>query len=205
VAIDPWRPTWGTVRDAARAIRRKEVIAIPTDTVYGLAGDPFQAEAVERIFRIKRRPGDEPILLLIASLEQLRTLVTDEPGALRAIAARFWPGPLTLILPASERVPIAITRGTGKVAVRWPAAPFAQALIREVGGAVTGTSANISGRPAAATAEEVARQLGNSVYSIVDGGRARTRQPSTIVDLTEKPRMVRPGALPPALLAAYLR
>jgi L-threonylcarbamoyladenylate synthase len=201
--VDRRHPDWPRIRLAAATIRQGQVIAIPTDTVYGLAGDPFRPAVVERIFQIKGRAKDQPILLLIASLNQLHALVRDVPPVFRAIAAHFWPGPLTVILPASERVPPEVTSGTGTVAVRWPATALVQAIIREAGRPVTGTSANRSGRPAAATAAEVQR-LGRSVYGVVDSGRARTRLPSTILDLTGKPRLVRRGALPAARLAAYL-
>lgn len=203
--INPWRPELEQIRLAAGAIRRGEVIAIPTDTVYGLAGDPFRCGVVERIFRLKQRAENLPILLLIDSLDRLRRLVSEMPDLLRAIAGNFWPGPLTVILPAAGRVPRSVTAGTGTVAVRCPASPFVQALIREASAPLTGTSANLSGRPAAVTADEVNRQLGGGVYYVVDGGRSRSRLPSTLLDLTGKPRILRNGAVPAARLKAYLR
>lgn len=203
--IDPWRPEWSKIRLAAAATRRGEVIAMPTDTVYGLAGNPFQPGVTERIFRIKRRAETQPILLLIASMRQLPELVSDPPDVFRAIAAEFWPGPLTVVLPAANRVPAAITAGTGTVAVRWPSAHIAQALIRAAGSPLTGTSANISGRPAATTAAQVKRQFGGRVYYIVDGGPARVCRPSTLIDLTGNPRILREGAVSAARLAKYLR
>ncbi len=202
--IDPLRPQWTQVRLAAAAIRRGEVLAIPTDTVYGLAGDPFRRGVVERIFRMKQRAEHQPILLLIDSLDRLRGLVRDMPRGLHSIASRFWPGPLTIVLPAADGVPRSVTAGTGTVAVRWPASPLACALIREAGAPLTGTSANVSGRPAALTAQEAARQTGEGVYYVVDGGRSRLRQPSTLLDLTGKPRILRIGAVPAARLKMYL-
>jgi L-threonylcarbamoyladenylate synthase len=180
------------------------VVAIPTDTVYGLAGDPFRPGVVERIFRLKQRAENQPILLLIDSLDRLRGLVRDVPRGFRTIANRFWPGPLTVILAAAESVPRSVTAGTGTVAVRWPASPFVRALIREAGAPLTGTSANLSGRPAAVTAEEATRQVGGGVYYVVDGGRSPSRLPSTLLDLTGKPRIVRNGAVPAARLKTYL-
>ena len=129
--VDRRHPNWPRIRLAAAAIQQGQVIAIPTDTVYGLAGDPFRPAVVERIFRIKGRAKDQPILLLIASLDQLHALVRDVPPVFRSIAAQFWPGPLTVILPASKRVPPEVTGGTGTVAVRWPAAVLTQAIIRD--------------------------------------------------------------------------
>ena len=205
VTIHPFRPQWPCLRTAAAAIRRGEVVAIPTDTFYGLGADPFQPKAVERIFQIKKRPETKPILLLIASTNQLRGLVRNVPAAFHTLAARFWPGPLTIILPAAVSLPAAVTAGTGTVAVRLPAAAVPRALARAVGRPLTGTSANLSGRRAARTARDVASQLGASVYHILDGGRSRSREASTILDLSGPPRIVRPGAIPESALEPYLR
>ena len=203
--VHPERLDWQRIRRAALAIRRGEVIAIPTDTVYGLAADPFQIKAVEKIFRMKQRPASKPVLLLIASLASLRELAANIPASFDAIAKAFWPGRLTVILPAGKRVPRVVTGGTGTVAVRLPASPVVRALVRASGRPLTGTSANIPGRPAARTAAEVADQLGNSVYYVVDSGRARSARPSTILDLSGRPRIVRAGAISEAELAKYLR
>lgn len=205
IRIDPHRPAWASVRKAALAIRRGEVIAIPTDTVYGLAGDPFRPGLAERIFAIKKRASDQPILLLVASQRDLEGIVKEPPPLFYRLAARFWPGPLTMILQASDKVPRAITAGTGKVAVRWPQSAWVRALAREAGGSLTGTSANLSGRPPAVTAAELEKQFRRRVYYVVDGGRARRLRPSTIVDLTDRPRIVREGVIPAAQLAVYLQ
>jgi tRNA threonylcarbamoyl adenosine modification protein (Sua5/YciO/YrdC/YwlC family) len=205
VVIHPHRPEWSRIRQVAAVIRRGGVVAIPTDTFYGLAANPFLPGVAERIFRIKRRPETRPILLLIDSLERLENLVRDPPRSFQKIAAAFWPGPLTVILRAGERVPPAITAGTGTVAARWPAAALPRALIRAVGAPLTATSANISGRRPALTALEAQVQLGGSVDGIVDGGRAARTLPSTIVDLTNGCRIVREGAVPAARLQAFLK
>ncbi len=203
--IHPARPQWRRVRLAAAAIRRGELLVIPTDTVYGLAADPFCPAAVERIFHVKKRDKNQPLLLLIDSLERLPRLVAGVPAPLPKIAAECWPGPLTVILPAGPKVPREITAGTCTVAVRVPAAPLTRAIIRASGGVLTGTSANLSGRPPASTAAEAARQLRDSVYYIVDGGSAPRLQPSTILDLTvSPPRIVRQGSLPWQRLAQHL-
>jgi len=198
------RPCWRTVRKVAALIRRGNVVAMPTDTVYGLAADPFSADAGERIYEVKGRPKRSPIPLLISDREHLEKLA-DPPELLDELAAEFWPGPLTVILKAKPAVPEVITAGGGTVAVRLPAGEPVRAVIREAGGCVTGTSANRSGQPAAATAAEVKLQLGGGVYYIVDGGRARLRRPSTIVDLTSAPSVVRHGAVPWPQVARYLR
>jgi L-threonylcarbamoyladenylate synthase len=205
VGIDPHRPDWPGVRRVAAVIRRGGVVAIPTDTVYGLAANPFLPGVAERIFRIKRRPETRPILLLIDSMDRLEGLVESLPPVFRKIAAAFWPGPLTLVLHASTSVPEAITAGTGTVAVRWPAAALPTALIRAAGAPLTATSANLSGRRAAVTVGEVQRQLGGRVDCIVDGGRAPRLLSSTIVDLTNGYRIVRQGAIPASRLWAVLR
>jgi tRNA threonylcarbamoyl adenosine modification protein (Sua5/YciO/YrdC/YwlC family) len=205
VVIHPHRPEWPRIRQVAAVIRRGGVVAIPTDTFYGLAANPFLPGVAERIFRIKRRPETRPILLLIDSLERLENLVRDPPRSFQRIAAAFWPGPLTVILRANERVPQAITAGTGTVAVRWPAAALPRALIGAVGAPLTATSANISGRRPALTAHDAQIQLGHTVDCIVDGGRAARMLPSTIVDLTNGYRIVREGAVPRARLQAFLK
>lgn len=202
--IDPWRPQWPRVRRAAAVIRQGGVVAIPTDTLYGLAANPFLPGVPERVFRIKRRPETQPLLLLIDTLERLDGLVLSPPRVFRRIAAAFWPGPLTVILRANSAVPDTVTAGTGTVAVRWPAAVLPRALVCAAGSAVTATSANISGRRAALTAAEAQQQLGGTVDCIVDGGRARRIRPSTIIDLTGEHRMVREGAVPASLLRPYL-
>ena len=203
--IHPTRPQWRRVRIAAAAIRRRELLVIPTDTVYGLAADPFCKAAVERVFHVKKRAKDQPLLLLIDRAERLPELVGEMPESLPKIAADFWPGPLTMILPAGPRIPQEITAGTDTVAVRVPAAPLTRAIIGASGGVLTGTSANLSGQPPASTAAEANRQLGGSVYYIVDGGPAPRRQPSTILDFSANhPRIVRRGSLPWTRLASYL-
>ena len=202
--IDCANPQWGRIRLAAAAIRRGEVLAIPTDTVYGLAGDPFQPRVAERIFRMKRRRESQPILLLIADFGQLARVAHEAP-LLRPLAAAFWPGPLTIILPARRNIPEAIAAGSGTIAVRLPAARITRALIRAAGVPLTGTSANLSGRAPARTAGEVNLQLGRCVYYILDAGRARRSTPSTIVDLSGPPRIVRAGAIPEGKLRRFLR
>lgn len=208
-AVDAFRPAWGALRRAAEAIRRGRVAAIPTDTVYGLAADPFQPRAVAEVFSLKRRPETLPLLLLIDSARQLDGVVAERPELFERLAAAFWPGPLTMILPAAERVPEAVTAGSGTIAVRLPAAEIPRRLAR-LAGPITGTSANRSGRPAALTAAEVKQQLGSRVGLveqplIIDGGRSRTLRPSTIVDLTGAPRVVRQGAVPAGRLERYWR
>ena len=195
VRVDPARLSQSAIERVARGIRAGQVAAIPTDTVYGLAGDPFQPAVVERIFRLKGRAEDKPILLLAASRQQAESLAARLPEAFAVLAARFWPGPLTMIVPASPQVPRAITAGTGTVAVRVPGAVLTRELVRAAGRPLTGTSANRSGWRAAESAAEVREQFPWGLDWILDGGPARGSAPSTIVDLTGTPRVVREGAI----------
>ena len=188
-----WR---GGIERAAAVIRRGDVVAIPTDTVYGLAVNPFQPAAVARLRRLKQRPEDKPILLLVESRRQAESLTARLPEAFERIVRRFWPGPLTLILPAAAYLPETITSGTGTIAVRQPGSILTRELIRAARVPLTGTSANISGHPAAESAAQVKRQFPKGLALILDAGPARNRIPSTIVDLTSEPRVVREGAIP---------
>lgn len=199
------RPEWSQVRKVAAVIRQGTVVATPTDTVYGLAANPFNQRAVERIFRLKRRPETKPILLLIDEWARLGPIARIIPDALQPLAERFWPGPLTVIVPANSSLPDVVTAGTGNVAVRCSGSPFIRMLSRALRLPVTGTSANLSGLAPAITPDEVVRQFGARLCYVVDGGRSASRQVSTIVDLTGKPRVVRAGAIPARALEPYLR
>lgn len=203
--INIHRPGWSQVRKVGEVIRQGAVVATPTDTVYGLAANPFDRRAVEHIFRLKRRPETKPILLLIDGWARLAPVARSIPDALPPLAKRFWPGPLTVIVPAHPSLPDAVTAGTGNVAVRCPGAPFVRMLSRDLGLPLTGTSANLSGLAPAVTPDELVRQFGARLCYVVDGGRSASRKVSTIVDLTGKPRIIRPGAIPTRVLEPYLR
>jgi L-threonylcarbamoyladenylate synthase len=196
VRVNPAQLNRSAIERVARGLRAGHVAAVPTDTVYGLAGDPFRPAVVERIFRLKGRAENKPILLLAASQQQAETLAASLPAAFERLAARFWPGPLTMIVPASNVVPRTITAGTGTVAIRVPGSVLARELIRAARRPLTGTSANRSGWPAAWTAAQVAQQFPTGLDWILDGGPAPSRAPSTIVDLTGAVRVVREGAIP---------
>ena len=184
---------------AADMIRRGHVISVPTDTFYGLAADPYNLYAVEEIFQIKGRASQKPILLLVSSVEQAEALANgDLPDKFYSLARRFWPGPLTLVIPASSRVPLKITGNTGKVAVRLPNCKVALSLIRALETPLTGTSANLAGLPECASAAEVEECLGDRVSLILDGGDSDLPIPSTIVEVTPQGgwRLIREGAVP---------
>jgi len=201
--VNPAQLSAAAIRQAAEALRAGQVVAIPTDTVYGLAADPFQPRAVESVFRLKGRAENRPILLLVDSRRQAESLAASLPPAFDALASRFWPGPLTLILRAASHVPERITARTGTVALRWPGSLLTRELIRAARGPLTGTSANRSGRPAAATAGQVGQQFFGQLGYILDGGPAATGLASTIVDLTGQPRVVREGAIPSLAVLSF--
>ncbi len=197
LAVDLLRPERSVVEQAARVIRTGGVAAVPTDTLYGLVADPFNVAAVRKLFRIKRRPESRPILLLIDSLQRMEGLVERPPAGFRLLAERFWPGPLTMILPARPGVPDAVTAGSGTVAVRLPRSALIRSLVRLSRRPLTGTSANLSGRAGGRSADEVARQIGGLLDLLLDAGPAKRALPSTIVDLSGGSlRVARSGAVP---------
>ena len=205
VQLNPAQLSRGAIERAAAAIRAGDIVAIPTDTVYGLAGNPFDAGAVQRIVRLKGRSGGKPILLLVDSLRQVEMLAAELPESYRRLADRFWPGPLTMILRAASSVPPWITAGAGTVAVRLPASIAVRELARAARVPLTGTSANRSGQPAALTARQVLEHFSVELALILDAGPAPSRAPSTLVDLTGEPRIVREGAIAAADVLSLFR
>jgi L-threonylcarbamoyladenylate synthase len=190
---------------ASTAILNGSVISLPTDTFYALGADPFNLRAVEQIFQIKGRQGWKPLLLLIDSVDQAKAIARNIPDVFHEIAEQFWPGPLTLILPAANNLPFKVTGGTGTVGMRIPDLAITRQLIRAIDLPVIGTSANLSARPACATADEVLQQLGGKIELVLDYGQLNGTAASTILDLTEEPaRLIREGAVPSKELAKYL-
>jgi L-threonylcarbamoyladenylate synthase len=188
-------------QEIARAIevlRRGGVVAFPTDTVYGLGASIFLPRAVERVFELKGRSRRQPLPVLVSSLDQVAGLASMPPQA-AALADRFWPGGLTLVLVALEAAPGLVTAHSGKVAVRLPRHPIPLALIAGLGAPITGTSANLSGHPPARTAEEVREQMRDRVDLVLEGGPPPEGRESTVVDVTGKaPLVLREGAIPRA-------
>ena len=181
--ISPENPDPAALRYAADFIRRGELVAIPTDTFYGIAADPFNLAAVEQIYRVKGRPETRALPILVNTTTQAVSLSRDVPYAFHKLAAKFWPGPLTLLVEASTGVPLKITAHTGNVALRWPKSTIVNALINLTEGPITGTSGNISGQPACATAIDLLEQLGDRLPLIIDAGETPGNLASTIVKL----------------------
>ena len=176
-------PDPAAIRYAADLIRRGELVAVPTDTFYGIAADPFNLAAVEQIYRVKGRPETRALPILVNTTAQAISLSRDVPYTFHKLAAKFWPGPLTLLVEASTGIPRKITANTGNVALRWPKSAVVCAIIALVKGPITGTSGNISGQPACATAVELLEQMGDRLPLILDGGETPGHLASTIVKL----------------------
>lgn len=190
---------------ASAAILNGSVISVPTETFYALSADPLNLRAVEQIFLIKGRQDWKPLLMLADSIDQVETIAQNIPDRFYEVAERFWPGPLTLILPAANSVPRKITGGTGTVGVRIPDLAVTRLLIRAIDMPLIGTSANLSGHPPCSTPEEVLQQLGGKIELVLDQGDTGGSAPSTVLDLTQEPaRLVREGAIPREELVSYL-
>jgi len=182
---------------AVEVLRKGGLVAFPTETVYGLGADARNVNAVLKVFRVKRRPLSDALILHVSSVEMASSCVREFPEDAERLAREFWPGPLTLILPKRGWVPKEVTGGSDKVGVRWPAHPVAEALIRGFGSPLVAPSANVSGRPSPTRAEDVVAELGDSVDLIVDGGETPIGIESTVLDLTvDPPSVLRPGAIP---------
>lgn len=188
---------WHDVLDCAtKLIVGGGVVAFPTDTVYGLGTDPFNLAAVAEVFRVKGRSFNRPLPLLVNSIDQATDLTHDPPRLFFDLAKKYWPGPLTLVVPASHMIPLKVTGNTGNVGLRWPRAAVAVSLIEAAARPLIGTSANLSDQPVCRTAQEVDGQLGRRVPLILDGGSTSDDTPSTVVDITgERPRILRHGSI----------
>ena len=194
--VDAAKPDSAILKEAAGLLREGKLVAFPTETVYGLGANGLDAEASASIYRAKGRPSDNPLILHIADLEAWEPLVQQIPPIAKKLAARFWPGPLTMILPRSSSVPDVVTGGLDTVAVRMPAAAVTRELIRQAGVPVAGPSANTSGKPSPTTAEAVWEDLHGRIDAILDCGPCAVGLESTVVDLSgEVPILLRPGGL----------
>ena len=205
LTISPENPDPAAMRYAADLIRRGELVAIPTDTFYGIAADPFNLAAVEQIYRVKGRPETRALPILVNSIAQAVSLSRDVPYIFHKLAAKFWPGPLTLLVEASTGIPRKITASTGNVALRWPKSAVVSAIIDLLQGPITGTSGNISGMPACATAIELLEQMGDRLPLIIDGGETPGHLASTIIKLEGNDwTVMREGVISEELIRAAL-
>ena len=195
IKIDPNHPehAFSRCRDV---IRSGGVVAYPTDTFYGLGADPGNAQAVRKLFTIKERPANQPILLLVKDASAVREWASEITPEAEALMKKFWPGPLTLVFKARPGVLAELTAGTGTIGLRVPGSTLSLGLLEFLGAALTGTSANRAGGRSPQTADEVAGSVGAAVDLILDGGRTPGGEPSTVLDVTRTPaRVVREGAL----------
>jgi len=184
------------IRDIARVLAGNGVIVYPTDTFYGLGAKCFSQKALHRIFEIKKRPGFKGLPVLVSDLEMAKGMTAGLPPVFYALASRFWPGPLTIVLKAASHLPAELVGPGRTIGIRLPAVPWLQVLIRETGFALVTTSANISGEGEIVSAQEVIRVFKGKVDLIVDGGQTPGSKPSTVIDLTgEKPILIREGVL----------
>jgi L-threonylcarbamoyladenylate synthase len=205
--IREWREEdAASIWDEARAVLLAGgILALPTETFYALSAHPFREEALRRLRALKSRVWQKPILLLVANQEMVHQAAGEVPESALRLMACFWPGPLTIILPARPEVSPLLTGDTGTIGVRQPAQAVICGLLRALGFPVTGTSANRSGAPPLTRAQEVAEEFGDGVDLILDVGPCPGGQPSTVVDVSRAPaRLVRPGALPLSALAELL-
>jgi L-threonylcarbamoyladenylate synthase len=193
------------IESAAAALREGKLVAFPTETVYGLGADAENVAAVARIFAVKRRPADHPLIVHIASAELLTRWATHVPDAAWKLAEAYWPGPLTLLLPKAAHVPNETTGGLSSVGLRVPAHPLALALLVRFGGGVAAPSANRFGRVSPTCAQHVQEDLGDDVDVLLDGGSCSVGVESTIVDLTHAvPLLLRPGGVPAEAIESLL-
>ena len=203
--VDAASPGEADLEEAVCFLKAGGIVALPTETFYGLAADAFDAAALERVHRLKGKSADDPILLLLADRSQADQVTDAVPPLFEALAERFWPGPLTLIVPAGPGVPRAVTGGRGSVAVRVPGLALPRRLAAALGRPLSGVSANRTGRPPCRTARQVADTWRRGVDLVLDGGPAAGSAPSTLLDLVAcPPRVLREGWLPKAALRPFL-
>ena len=189
-------PTDANLRRAGACLAAGGLVALPTETVYGLGADAFDARAVARVFEAKARPAFDPLIVHVASLEEVAKVALEPGPAARALMEALWPGPLTLVLPKREALPDLVTSGLSTVAVRFPSHPVARAIIEYSGTAIAAPSANPFGYLSPTRAEHVARMLGDRLDLIVDGGPCGVGVESTVLDVTtDPPRILRPGGM----------
>ena len=203
--VDPNDPDPRVVQEIVNVLEEEGLVALPTDTVYGLAADIFSGTALERLVDLKARPHDKPIPIFISSIDDLGKIALGVPEEAGRLAQRFWPGPLTLILNASAQISEAITAGTGTVGVRIPNLALIDLILKALDRPITGTSANKSGGANPVRPKDVVKGLRNQFDLLVDGGETGSNIPSTVLDCTQFPlRIIRTGAVERGSIAALL-
>jgi len=205
IRVDPATPDPAALAEAAECLRRGGLVAFPTETVYGLGVHALDRAAVRRLFEAKGRPANDPLIVHVDAVERMEPLVAQVTEPARQLAARFWPGPLTLVLPRSGRVPDEVTAGLNTVAIRVPAHPVARALLTAAGVPVAAPSANLFSRPSPTRASHVLDDLSGRIDLVIDGGPTQVGVESTVLDLSgDVPTILRPGAVSLDMLRAIL-
>ena len=199
------QPNTEGIEQAARFLRDGQLVAIPTETVYGLAANALDGQAVASVFAAKGRPMDNPLIVHIGDMADWAPLVTHIPENAQKLADAYWPGPLTIILPAAAHIPAEVTGGLTTVAVRFPSHPIAQAVILHAGCPLAAPSANRSGSPSPTNAARVMEDMDGRIAAVLDGGDCAFGVESTVVDLCHTPpRLLRPGGITPEMLEDVL-
>jgi len=203
--IDPNRPEAAIIQEAADAIAAGKVVVFPTRCLYGLGADAFDRDAVEKVFALKQRPENKPVLVLIRNRQEVSRLTAGVSEAAGKLMDEIWPGDLTLVFSARPEVPEILTAGTGKIGIRLPGHPVAAALVQTAGRPITGTSANLAGLPGAARIQDLPDEIADHVELILDAGPLKGGVGSIVVDVTvAPPRVLREGTVPASELAPFL-
>lgn len=205
IKVNPYIIKRNKLKQIATVLKNEGVIIYPTETFYGIGANFYSSSAVKKIYTIKKRDPSKPISAVVSDLEMLEEMTDNLPPLFYSLASSFWPGPLTLVLKASSKLPPEHLGSSSTVGVRLPDFPWLRELIKEASFPLTATSANISGEKEISKAEEAKKIFWNKVDLIVDGGRTKGTKPSTVVDLTsETPVILRKGAISPSRLKEYL-
>lgn len=205
LVVDRERPQPERIARAAQLIRAGELVGIPTDTVYGVACDAWNAAAAEKVFAVKQRAATAPLLILVNSLEMAHACMGAPSTMFDTLARRFWPGPLTIVVEAASRIPPQVTAGTSTVGIRYPDSPIVLALIAALGGPITATSANLSGHPECRSAAAVNDSLGAGLALVLDGGPSGEAEPSTLVSVVDGVvKLLRQGAVSRKAISDFL-
>jgi L-threonylcarbamoyladenylate synthase len=195
--IDPKEPLESDIAKAVEFLQRGEVIAYPTETIYGLGADVLNKKAIKKIYDLKARDYGLPISILVADLTMLREYVQEVPEQAIALMRRFWPGALTILFPANNKIPKGLVTNTGRVGIRISSHPIAAALVKMFGKPITTTSANLSGFPPSLSVKHIQKYFGEKIPCMIDGGECEPTRGSTVVDVGEETmRIVRAGAIP---------